>query len=519
MEKILVVGAGAIGGITGAFIADKGYDVTLFDVDEKHVDKINKDGLLIDGIREKKRIKVKAVKRIKGKYDVVFIAVKSQYTKDALKRVLPHLNKDGIVVSLQNSINEEVIASKVGIENTIGCVIGWSATNVKAGHLKFTSEGEFIIGKLNGKMDEKVEKVRDLLQNVAPVKVTNNIMGYLWAKLLINSAIASIGAIANANLGGIVRKKKSLVALAMVADELVRVAERVGIELEKFEGLDPSFFKIDSYDDFKRVLAILKIAGKRHAGLRSTILQDLEKGRKTEIDYLNGYVEKKAKEEGIETRLNKEIIKIIKEMEAGKRKPGYENIEDVLKLVNIPQKWLNFKEKELEPALFNLPEKLKFEAAANMAGVFLMGSVAAFSKAFERITSSIIGKLFIRKSEWEISNIVLSKFLENAGENIAKMIKEGYDLKEGANEMAKTMLLFFNNANMENSVKARKGIIEIEARNCIFLNGSEKINIKEKIDFPVCKHLFNGFKKVFKADYEIKDAICKNGKSCVFEIK
>ena len=348
MEKILVAGAGAIGGITGAYMTLDGKDVTLFDIDKKHVEKINKDGLFIDGIRGKKKVKVKAVTRIRGKYDIVFLAVKSQYTEDALKRIIPHLKENAIVVSLQNGINEEGIAKKIGIKRTIGCVIGWSATNVGAGHLRLTSEGKFIIGRLDGKIDGNLKKVKELLESFSDVEITDNIIDSLWTKLMINSAIASIGAISVKTLGEMVKDRKSIVILALLANELVKVAENAGIKLEKFEGLDPKLFKIYDYEDFKRVVAIMKIAGEKHHGLKSTMLQDLEKGKKTEIDYLNGYIEKKAEEIGIETPINKELIKIIKEIENGKRKLSPKNIDEIYKRIRIPKNWINFNENELD---------------------------------------------------------------------------------------------------------------------------------------------------------------------------
>lgn len=514
--KILVMGAGAIGGITGGMLADE-HDVTLFDVDERHVEKIRNKGLIIDGIRGRKVVKVKAVRRIRGKYDVIFIAVKSQHTRDALRRCLPHLKEDGVVVSLQNSINEEIIAEKVGIERTIGCVIGWSATNIDAGHLKLTSEGEFIIGKLNGKIDKKLEMVKKLLEKVAPVKITKNIMGHLWTKLIINSAIASIGAIGASTLGKIAKDRTGVSVLALTADELVRIAEKLNLKLEEFEGMDPSFFKIDNYEDFLRAIGIIRMAAKKHSSLKSTILQDLEKGKKTEIDYLNGYIERVAENHGIKTHINRKIIEIIKEIEDGKREINDKNIKEIYEILNIPEKWLEFRDKDLELAIFNLPYKAKWENSIKMEEIFLIGGFVAFSKALEKITNSLIGRIFIRKDEWEISNAVLSKFLENVGEKIAGRIKEEYELGNESRDMAKTLLLLFNNLGMENEIKIGKEIeIKMNGK-CIFMEGVKNTGV-DKIEFPVCLHMINGIKKEFNADFRIEKMKCGKDSICVFKI-
>ncbi|MCD6330853.1 MAG: 2-dehydropantoate 2-reductase [Thermoplasmata archaeon] len=503
--KLLMVGGGAIGGITAAYIAMNGYDITIYDVDEEHVRKINENGLFIDGVRGEKRVKIKAVTKLEDKYDIAFLAVKSQYTKDAMEALLPHLKENGIVVSLQNGINEEIIAEMVGIEKTIGAVTGWSATNVAPGHLRQTSEGNFIIGRLDGKITPELEEVKKILESMTEVIITDNIMGHLWTKLLINSTIASLGVIFGVELKELVNDEKLLPIMVALADEVVRVARSLDIKLEKFEGmLDVNLFRIDDFDDFKRVVAIMKIAGEKYKKLKSSMWQDIEKGRKTEIDYINGYVERKAEELGIDTPINNLVIKMVKEIEEGKRKPSYENVEDFYKKIRIPKKWREFDYSNLEYAIYNLPINYKHENVVKMASLQLIGLTYAYAQAFGKITDSIFGKIFIRKDKWEIANLVTAKFLENSGKKFAEIANENYKKKL---EPIETAYLYFNNLGKA-EIEGNKIIL----KRCPYYESAKFLGIEKNIDFPVCRHFLNGF-----ADAEC-NGICKGNEECVIEI-
>ncbi|HEC81541.1 MAG TPA: 2-dehydropantoate 2-reductase, partial [Thermoplasmatales archaeon] len=359
MHKILFVGGGGIGGITAAHMSEKGYNVTLYDIDEQHVKKIQKDGLFIDGVKGKKTVHLNATTKLEGNFDIVFLAVKSQHTKTALENVLPYLKKDAPVVSLQNSINEELIAEKIGVDRTIGAVIGWGATNIAPGHLRQTTKGNFVIGRLDGRITPQLKEIKKMLESLTTVEITTNIMGHLWTKLIINCINAPLGAIFGVELKNMVTNKKTLPIMAALADELVRFLEYLDVKPENFENmLTVDFFKIDTLNDYKRVVMVLQTAGKQRGDLKSTMLQDIEKGRKTEIDYINGYVEKKAKKLGVATPVNGVVINMVKEIEAGKRKPSLKNADDLYKRVRIPKAWKDYdfeKDKYAEFTIFNLP--------------------------------------------------------------------------------------------------------------------------------------------------------------------
>lgn len=496
-KKLLVVGGGGIGGITSAYLKNASYDVTIYDTDEKHVEMINKKGLFIDGVRGDKQVNVNAITKLEDDYDIVFLSVKSLHTKEALETISSHLKPSSLVVSLQNGINEEVISKKIGEKRTIGCVVGWGATNLGPGRLTHTSEGQFIIGRLDGTIDSKIEEIKDILDNVTETIMTENIFGHLWAKLLINCCIATIGVCFAADVKKLVSNQKIIPIMVALTEELIKVPEHAGVQIEKFEDvLDMGLFRINDFNDYRRAVAIMKMAGKHHKRIKSSMWQDIEKGRKTEIEYINGYAERKAEELGVPTPINAALIQLVKDIEQGKKTPSEDNIEGFYKKVRIPKKWVEYNfddDPHSELALFYMPGEYKHQYATKLSGLQVVGLLTAFSKAFERLTKSVIGKIFIRKSAWEIVNLVLSKYLQQIGEKFAKNIQKNYKIEEKDTKSAVKVFSFF--LNTQNIVyKLEKftedeSILFIEKNEDPYVEAEKLVDVTGKIEIPIVVYL------------------------------
>lgn len=492
-KKIVVVGGGGIGGITAAYLKNASYDVTLYDTDKKHVEHITKNGLAIEGVRGKKTVKLPAVCTLTESYDIFLLSVKSPHTLEALNTIQDHMKPSSVVVSLQNGINEEMISKKIGEQHTIGCVVGWGASNLGPGHLSQTSNGQFIIGRLDGTIDSQLQEIKTLLEEVTETVITDNILGHLWPKLLINCCIATIGVCFAADVKKLISNKKMIPIMVGLSEELVRVAKDAGIRLEKFEDvLDMGLFCINDFDDYKRAVAIMKLAGKQHKGIKSSMWQDVEKGRKTEIDYINGYVEQKARELGIPTPINAELIKLVKDIEQGIKTPSEENVEEFYENVRIPKKWIEYdveKDTYADLALFNLPHHYKHEQSAKMNGLQTLGLLTAFSKAFEKLTNSLIGKLFIRKSAWELVNLVLSKYIEQIGEKIASNIMQSFSIEEkNAVSVAQIYSFFFNTQHIPYEFKKltkKESTLFIFEQDDPYNDAANLLNVSEKLQTPI----------------------------------
>lgn len=332
--RIAVMGAGAIGGITGGMMAKAGEDVTLVDAFEGHVDAINDGGLKIIGELGEHAVSVGAVTPdgLEGVYDLVFLAVKGVDTDRALDQLKDHTSADTPVVSLQNGINEEHIAELAGGNRTIGASTHYSATFEAPGVVNKTSHGGYIVGELDGRMTDRVVEIGRLLGLVDETEVTDNIWGHLWSKLLINVCTNSFGALTGQLFGEFIREEVGKKMLAALYTESFDVASRQGIELVKLVGvLDPEFLVVRSEEDRARVEPVLEYMGgpEQYGKMKSSMLQDIERGRKTEIDYLNGYIVKKGREIGFPTPVNEAIVKTVKEVEEGARDLSIENLGEI----------------------------------------------------------------------------------------------------------------------------------------------------------------------------------------------
>jgi 2-dehydropantoate 2-reductase len=331
-SKIVVIGAGGVGGITATLMAKAGYNVEVVCKYPGLAETIKTKGLHIFGLCEDHHVivpAVAAVHELKEKKDFVLIATKAYDMPPAARQVLPYLKDNSAVVSMQNGICEDILAEIVGQERTIGCIVGWGATMHQPGELEMTSTGEFVIGNLNNQIDERIKFLKTVLETIYPVEISQNIMGHLYSKLIINSCITTLGAICGLYLGEMLAVKKIRGIFLEIMEEAIAVANAHGIKVETYAGkLDYyRFLKSKSFlGNLKRHLFI-RIIGYKYRRLKSSSLQSLERGKKTEIDYLNGYIAKLAKQKNVPVPVNDVLLKMVKEIEAGKRKISMDNFQ------------------------------------------------------------------------------------------------------------------------------------------------------------------------------------------------
>jgi 2-dehydropantoate 2-reductase len=182
--RLTVWGAGAIGGITGASLARAGHSVLLVDANAEHVAAMRRDGLVILDERGDWRAPVEAATppEVQGPLEWVLLAVKAAATATAVEQIAPQLAPGGVVVSLQNGLNPEIIAARIGADRTLGCLVNWAGDWIAPGRIQFGGEGSFVLGELNGQLTPRLQAIGDLLSLVMPVRLTENLWGFLWAK-------------------------------------------------------------------------------------------------------------------------------------------------------------------------------------------------------------------------------------------------------------------------------------------------------------------------------------------------
>jgi 2-dehydropantoate 2-reductase len=331
--SFLVLGAGAIGGITAALMKNKGYDVEILCRDEEYASLISDHGLQVKGACGDLKVSIPAYSSISGikrKKDVILHATKATEMIEAAKTVFPVLKENGCFVSMQNGICEDKLASVAGNERVIACITGWGATVESRGVLEMASAGDFILGYPDRKPDEFLELIAEALSAIGPVRTTDNIMGHQYSKLIINSCITSLGAICGLHLGKMLARAKIRKIFIEIIRESVELAEKMGIRIEVFgDRLDfRKFVSGKSYfSDLKRHLMI-RFIGFKYRKLKSSSLQSLERGKPTEVDYFNGYIVKNALQYGVNVPVNSAILNMIHEIEVNKREISIDNFND-----------------------------------------------------------------------------------------------------------------------------------------------------------------------------------------------
>jgi 2-dehydropantoate 2-reductase len=331
--SFLVLGAGAVGGITAALMKKNGYDVEIICKYDEYASLISNQGLNVKGICGSFSVKLPAyssAKLLNSKKDIILHATKSTDMVDAAVESAYLLKDGGCFVSMQNGIVEDELIAVAGGKKVIGCVTGWGATMESQGNLVMTSAGDFILGYPGRHPDGYLALVAEALSSVVPVRMTDNIMGHLYSKLIINSCITSLGAICGLYLGEMLSVVKIRRIFIEIIRESVAVADSMKIRIEVFGGkLDFRKFieGTGPVSDFRRHLMI-RLIGFKYRRLKSSSLQSLERGKPSEIDYLNGYIVRSAEKHCIEVPVNKAVVRIIHEIEAKKRIISAENFSD-----------------------------------------------------------------------------------------------------------------------------------------------------------------------------------------------
>lgn len=336
-KRIVFIGAGAIGGYVGGHMTRAGHDVTLIDAWPEHVERMRSHGLELSGISEAERhtVKVNAWHITEAQQlsrqrpiDIAFVCVKSYDTEWATLLLRQYLAPDGFMVSLQNCINEERIAGLVGWGRTTGCIASLIAAELYApGRVKRTVPmgGErhtvFRVGEPHGRITPRLQEVAELLRSVDSAKATTNLWGERWSKLVVNSMRNGLSA-ATGLYGNQRDTSEGPRWLSIrLGSQAVRVGQALGYSLERMLGMEPETLARagEGYKDALSEITeiLLEGAKKRADDQRPSMAQDIAKGRRTETDFINGYVAARGAEIGVEAALHSRMNEAVKQVERG----------------------------------------------------------------------------------------------------------------------------------------------------------------------------------------------------------
>lgn len=302
--KVAVVGAGAVGCYYGGMLARAGCPVTLIGR-PAHVDAIVRDGLLLDTLAFKERVGARAgtdMAAARGAQLVLF-CVKSTDTEAAARELAPHLAPDAELLSMQNGVDNVERLRACLRAPVFAAVVYVAAAMAGPGHVRHTGRGDLVIGPL---APDEPAGTRAALERLAgwlrraqvPCVVSDNVEGELWAKLLVNCAYNAISALGRARYRRIGASPAALAVMDEAVREVIAVAKAAGVRLP--DG--------DLVEQARRISVSM-------AGATSSTAQDIARGRRTEIDHLNGYVVRRGEALGVATPVNRTLHALVKLLE------------------------------------------------------------------------------------------------------------------------------------------------------------------------------------------------------------
>jgi 2-dehydropantoate 2-reductase len=295
--RIAVVGAGAVGGYFGGLLARAGAPVVLIGR-PAFVEAVKKNGLFLDTIHFQETVRVEASTDLGAARgaEIVLFCVKTTDNATTARALAPLLAPGAIVLSLQNGVdNAEQIRVAAGID-ALPTVVYVAASVPEPGRVKHVGRGDLVIGP----QSEKTERIAALFARAnVPFRISQNIEGELWTKLVWNCALNAVSALGRAKYGQIAASADAWKVVETAVYEVLAVAHAAGIQPPGLE--DPQ----------AALAGALKIATQMAEALSSTG-QDLNRGKRTEIDSLNGYVSRRATELGVPTPVNHALYALVK---------------------------------------------------------------------------------------------------------------------------------------------------------------------------------------------------------------
>jgi len=330
-KKVAVYGAGAMGTVLGAFLTLGGIDAHLISRNVAHINALKKEGATIDCVADGRTITAKVTalfpEEMTEKYDVIFLMTKQRDNAKILEFLKDRLTEDGIVCTTQNGLPELSVAELLGEEKTYGGVASWGATFVGEGRVQLTSRLSAMSIVVGGYKNDnaKTPLLQEILSaaiqvngNEAFVTTTEDLAGARWAKLAINSAFSGLSVVTGLTFGEIASGLKTRKIALRLLREAYDTATADGVTVGKVQGHDLQKL-LGGKGAFKTAFAlcVLPVAMKKHKKLLSGMLKDVQKGRRCEIDFVDGVVCKVGKGNGTPTPTTDKVVEIVHGIENG----------------------------------------------------------------------------------------------------------------------------------------------------------------------------------------------------------
>jgi 2-dehydropantoate 2-reductase len=347
-KKIAIVGAGAVGGYTGAHMVLAGEDVTFIDPWPEHVEEIKRNGLRITHHRGEEPFSVRPrvlhlteVQHVskEAPFDIAFVCMKSYDTKWATLLIRQYLTPSAYIVSLQNCMNEATIAEVVGWGKVLGCIASnISVGLVEPGHIHRgglkggAAHTVYRTGEVHGGITDRANEVCRLVSHADSAKVTDNLWGERWSKLVTNSMGNGVSACTGLSGAQMAENETVRRFQARLAAEAIRIGQALGYQLEEINHLPPEVIAGAGEGDSEALARYeerLRTQRRGSAEQRPSMGQDILKGRRTEIEFLNGFVVREGAKVGLAARANERLVELVTKVERGELRPDPRHITEL----------------------------------------------------------------------------------------------------------------------------------------------------------------------------------------------
>src|SRR5689334_22333066 len=333
--QMLIVGIGALGGTIAARAIRAGLPVRLAARNTESAEVLRRSGLRVSGVAGEKvqadTIDVAPLEDYgkESQFDLILLATKAQDALGVAPRVVDLLAPGGVVLPIQNGGVARVLADRLGEDKILGGLSNLGATMVEPGVYEQKNAGHLLIGELAGGVSERVERVARALGRAIEVKISSNMIGAIWSKLLINCSVTTLGALCSQTMRQYMETEAGKKVFRRTYEEALSVALTIGTRLERL-AVDPippgwpsNFVGAEDYESW--VEAVIAFYG----DVKPSMLQDLERGRKTEIDFINGYVVALGHASGMLVQMNAAITNLVHQIERGVLQPTRERMNEL----------------------------------------------------------------------------------------------------------------------------------------------------------------------------------------------
>ncbi len=332
--QVLIVGIGALGGTIAARAIRAGLPVRLAARNADAADALRRSGLRVSGIGGAVRapaIDVAAIEAYdKGdRFDLILLATKAQDALEVATRAVGLLARKGVLLPIQNGAVARALADRLGEDKVLGGFSNLGATMVEPGVYEQKNAGHLVIGELAGGVSERAERVARTLGRAIEVKVSSNLTGAIWSKLLINCSVTTLGALCAQTMRQYMETEAGKKVFRRTYEEALAVALALGVRPERL-AVDPfppgwasHVAAENGYESW--VEALLAFYG----DVKPSMLQDFERGRTTEIDFINGYVVAVGHASGVPVPMNAAITGLVHQIERGVLQPTRDRMNEL----------------------------------------------------------------------------------------------------------------------------------------------------------------------------------------------